>query len=87
MVDVEAAVKIAFHELGKVMPDYAALSPSIEEFERSHDGSLWKVTFRAKNPDAVEGGGGQIFYPYRDKVVQIQTSNGELIAIRNPTYD
>jgi len=87
MVDVESAVKIAFSELGKVMPEYAALNPEIEEFERSQDGSLWNVTFRAKNPDADINGRGNVFYPYRDKIVQIQASNGDLIAIRNPTYN
>jgi hypothetical protein len=86
MVDVETAVKIAFDQLGKVMPDYLELNPSIEEFERSKDGSLWNVTFRAKNPD-MENGTKNFFYPYRDKLVQIKASDGDLIAIRNPTYD
>jgi len=86
MVDVETAVKIALSELGKVMPDYLALNPHVEEFERSDDGKLWNVTFRAKNPD-VEERLPNVFYPYRDKLVQIQTSDGELIAIRNPTYN
>ncbi len=85
MVDVETAVKIALSELAKVMPDYLALNPRVEEFERSDDGKLWNVTFRAKNPD--QGEVHNVFYPYRDKLVQIQTSNGELIAIRNPTYN
>jgi hypothetical protein len=86
MVDVETAVKIAFTQLGKVMPEYLELNPAVEEFERSKDGSLWNVTFRAKNPD-LENGTKHIFYPYRDKVVQIQTSDGDLIAIKNPTYE
>ena len=85
MVDVETAVKIATAQLGKVMPDYAALNPSIEEFELSADGSVWNVTFRAKNPDATPYSAS--FYPYRDKLVQIQTSDGELLAIKNPTYN
>jgi hypothetical protein len=86
MVDVEAAVKIAFTQLGKVMPEYLELKPSIEEFERSEDGSVWNVTLRARNPDA-DNDGKSIFYPYRDKLVQIRASNGDLIAIRNPTYN
>ncbi len=87
MVDVESAVKIAFSQLGKVMPEYLELNPAIEEFELSEDGSLWNVTFRAKNPDAEKEGGGRVFYPYRDKLVQIQAKSGDLIAIRNPTYN
>ncbi len=86
MVDVETAVKIAFTQLGKVMPEYLELNPAIEEFERSEDGSLWNVTFRARNPD-MESGIKNVFYPYRDKIVQIKASDGDLIAIRNPTYD
>jgi len=86
MVDVEGAVEIAERYLAKVMPRFAALHPEIMEFERSSDGSLWNVTFRAKNPEPREGA-ANIFYPYIDKLVQIQTSNGELIAIRNPTYN
>ncbi len=86
MVDVEGAVKIATEYLVKVMPSFAALHPVVMEFERSSDGSLWNVTFRAKNPEPREGA-ASIFYPYIDKLVQIQTSNGELIAIRNPTYN
>jgi len=86
MVDVETAVKIAFTQLGRVMPEYLELNPAVEEFERSKDGSLWNVTFRAKNPD-MEDGTKNIFYPYRDKVVQIQASDGDLIAIKNPTYE
>jgi hypothetical protein len=69
------------------MPEYMELHPAVEEFERSNDGSVWNVTFRAKNPDTERGGGGQLFYPYRDKLVQIRTSDGDLIAIRNPTYN
>jgi len=83
MVDVETAVKIAFTQLGKVMPEYLELKPSVEEFERSNDGSVWNVTFRAKNPDS-DNGNRNVFYPYRDKLVQIRASDGDLIAIRNP---
>ncbi len=86
MVDVETAVKIAFTQLGKVMPEYLELNPSIEEFERSNDGSVWNVTFRAKNPDS-DNGNKNVFFPYRDKLVQIRASDGDLIAIRNPTYN
>jgi hypothetical protein len=86
MVNVEEAVKIAFTQLSKVMPEYLELKPSIEEFERSEDGSSWNVTFRAKNPD-VDNGTKNVFYPYRDKLVQIRASDGDLIAIRNPTYN
>ncbi len=86
MVDIETAVKIAFTQLGKVMPEYLELNPSIEEFERSNDGSVWNVTFRAKNPDS-DNGNKNVFYPYRDKLVQIRASDGDLIAIRNPTYN
>ncbi len=86
MVDVDEAVKIANVYLMKVMPGFAALHPEIMEFERSENGDVWTVTFRAKNPDA-QNGTPNVFYPYVDKQVQIQTSNGELIAIRNPTYN
>lgn len=86
MVDVEGAVKIATDYLAKVMPGFAALHPVVMEFERSSDGSLWNVTFRAKNPEPREGN-ASFFYPYIDKLVQIQTSDGNLIAIRNPTYN
>jgi hypothetical protein len=85
MVDVEAAVEIARKVLGKVMPDYLALGPHVEEFELADGGNLWNVTFRARNPDAAENPFS--FYPYKDKVVQISTSDGDLIAIRNPTYN
>ena len=86
MVDVESAVQIATSLINKVMPEYAALRPEVEEFELSSDGALWNVTFRAKNPDSGYPA-GNVFFPYRDKVVQITTDNGELIAIRNPTYN
>jgi hypothetical protein len=86
MVDVDEAVRIATTYLSKVMPGYVALQPKIEEFELSEDGAVWNITFRAKNPDA-QNGMPNIFYPYVDKVVQIQTSNGDLIAIRNPSYN
>ena len=85
MVDVEGAIQIATGYLLKVMPSFAALHPEVMEFERSPDGSLWNVTFRAKNPESQ--GIGNVFYPYIDKLVQIQTSDGGLIAIRNPTYN
>jgi len=85
MVDVEEAVKIAATYLEKVMPGYAALDPKIEEFELSKDGSVWNVTFRAKNPE-VQNNNPNVFYPYLDKLVQIRTSNGDLLAIQNPTY-
>jgi hypothetical protein len=57
----------------------------VEEFELADGGNLWNVTFRARNPDAAENPFS--FYPYKDKVVQISTSDGDLIAIRNPTYN
>jgi hypothetical protein len=85
MVDVETAVQIAKSMLAKVMPDYVQLEPYVEEFELSPSGNLWNVTFRAKNPDMGET--ANVFYPYRDKVVQISTADGNLIAIRNPTYN
>jgi len=86
MVNVDEAVQMATTYLGKVMPGYVALGPKIEEFELSEDGAVWNVTFRAKNPDA-QNGTPNVFYPYVDKLVQIQTSNGDLIAIRNPNYN
>ncbi len=86
MVDVDEAVKIAVTYLEKVMPGYVALNPKIEEFELSKDGSVWNVTFRAKNPD-VQNGTPNVFFPYLDKLVQIRTSNGALLAIQNPTYN
>lgn len=86
MVDVDGAVQIASGYLLKVMPGFAALHPEIMEFERSQDGALWNVTFRAKNPEHSDGNTGFIF-PYIDKLVQIQTADGDLIAIRNPTYN
>ena len=85
MVDVETAVKIATIELKKVMPEFAALSPHIEEFQRSSDSTRWSVTFRVRNPDADFT--KNLVFPYRDKLVEIDAGNGELIAIRNPTYD
>jgi hypothetical protein len=86
MVDVDEAVKIAATYLEKVMPGYVALHPEIEEFALSSDGSVWNVTFRAKNPE-VKGGTSNVFFPYLDKLVQIRTSNGALLAIQNPTYN
>ena len=86
MVDVDEAVRIATTYLGKVMPGFVALNPKIEEFELSKDGTVWNITFRAKNPDA-QNGTPNVFYPYVDKLVQIQTSNGDLIAIRHPNYN
>ncbi len=86
MINVEKAVDIALSVLTKIMPDYAALKPEVDEFALSKDGSFWNVTFRAKNPEPNPFG-GQVFYPYKDKVVQIKANDGELIAIRNPSYD
>jgi hypothetical protein len=85
MVDIQDAVKIASDCLLKVMPEYKALSPAVEEFELSKDGSVWNITFRAKNPDASNGT-QNVFYPYLEKVVQIRADNGTLIAIRVPSY-
>jgi hypothetical protein len=84
MVDIETAVQIAKSMLAKVMPDYVQLDPYVEEFELADGGNLWNVTFRAKNPDM--GKTANVFYPYRDKLVQISVNDGNLIAIRNPTY-
>ena len=86
MVDVDEAVKMANIYLRKVMPRFVDLQPEIMEFERSPDGSVWNVTFRAKNPDA-QSDITNVFFPYVDKLVQIEVSNGDLVAIRNPTYN
>ena len=86
MINVETAIDIATSALTKVMPDYFALKPEVDEFALSKDGSVWNVTFRAKNPEP-EQYGRQVFFPYKDKVVQITTDDGSLISIRNPSYE
>jgi hypothetical protein len=89
MVTIDKAVEIAQENLGKVMPDFLSLHPSVEEFGLSKDGEEWVITFRAKNPDPAETphGMGSVFMPFVEKVVRIAISNGTLLSVRNPSYD
>ena len=89
MVTIDKAVEIANDNLGKIMPDFSKLNPSVEEFGLSKDGEGWVITFRAKNPDPTEAasGMGSVFIPFLEKVVRVAVANGNLVSVRNPSYD
>jgi hypothetical protein len=87
MIEAKQAVQIAEEQLPGLLPAFAALHPEVEEVERSQDGSVWQITFRARNPEPGEGHGiGRLFYPYVEKVVKIASTTGDLLAIQNPSY-
>ena len=89
MVTIDKAVEIAQENMGKIMPDFIELHPSVEEFGLSKDGEEWVITFRAKNPEPTEtpNGMGSVFIPFIEKVARVEVSNGVLRSVRNPSYD
>ncbi len=89
MVDAPRAVEIAATSLEKVVPTFAALDPHVEQIQRSREGDAWIITFRADNPEprSEKRGFGEIFFPYLEKVVRIQTESGDLLSVLNPSYE
>jgi hypothetical protein len=89
MVDATKAVQIAGESLTKVVPSFAALRPHVEEIQQSHDGDTWIITFRADNPDpkSTKTSFTETFFPYIEKVVRIAIKSGDLLSVRNPSYE
>lgn len=89
MVTIDRAVEIASENLAKIMPDFSELHPNVEEFRLSKNGQGWLITFRAKNPEPTETqhGMGSVFFPFIEKIVEVEVSNGNLLSVRNPSYD
>jgi hypothetical protein len=89
MVTIVEAVETAKENLAKIMPDFAKLEPNVEEFGISKDGDEWIITFRARNDDPSDSASGTnaVFIPFVEKVVRVGASNGQLLSVRNPSYD
>lgn len=87
-IDAGKAVAIAQQQLPALVPKFASLQPFVEEVERSQDGDVWEITFRAENPDpeGKQPFAGTILLPFVDKVVRIAARTGTLIGITNPSY-
>lgn len=81
----EVVAKARFY-LGEIMPEFAELSPKVEEMVLSQDAARWKITFVAQMPEApkVENLGDLMRRRTIEKVVDVGASDGALIAVRNP---
>ena len=89
MVDAPKAIEIAGDSLPKVVPQFAALHPHVEEIRQSREGDSWLITFRAANPEPAgeRRGFGETFFPYVEKVVRIRVDSGDLLSVMNPSYE
>lgn len=73
--------------LGEVMPEFAALEPSVEEMVIAPDSSKWIITFSAlSSPEKSEENtlADLLRFHKIRKVVSIGADDGSLIAVRNP---
>ena len=89
MVDAPKAVEIAHQSLESLVPAFASLNPHVEEIEQSTNDNSWVITFRADTPEpgSKANGNNRVFFPYVEKVVLVTMDSGELLAIRNRSYE
>jgi hypothetical protein len=73
--------------LGEVIPDFAALDPSVEEMVLDKNSANWTITFCAlSSPEkSQENSLADLlrFHKIR-KIVSIGAEDGSFIAVRNP---
>lgn len=86
MLEVNEVIGKARSYLTEVMPDFANLEPEIEEMVRSQDGPEWKITFQAQTQSNPKDESLSAVLGRRRivKVVEVDGSDGSLIAVRNP---
>ena len=89
MVDAPKAVEIAHQSLETLVPAFASLNPRVEEIEQSMNDNTWVITFRADNPEpsGKTSGLSRVYFPYVEKVVLVTMDSGDLLAIRNRSYE
>jgi len=83
---VPEAIVIAKNHLVEVMPDLASASIELDELETPPHGSKWRFTFTAVQPLVTEPDMSlrELLRPRRStKSVEVDSSDGSLIAIRN----
>ena len=81
------AIHKAHSYLGEVIPEFAALDPTVEEMVLDRDAANWNITFSAMSgPEkAHENTLADLLRLHRiRKIVSIGAADGSLIAVRNP---
>jgi len=81
----EVVAKARFY-LDQIMPEFAELSPKVEEMVLSQDAARWTITFIAQMPEApkAESLADMLSRRTIENVVHVGASDGSLIAVRNP---
>ena len=86
MLEPDGIIDKARDYLGKVLPEFAALKPKVEEMSLSLDRTTWRILFYAHTGDNLSTATLSDVISRRriEKEVTVQAENGTLVAVKNP---